>query len=145
MGSGSDPSSPPIAPRLLFRIRGLIVEDNRLEDRLCDFIKNFGDDLCSLELLLFFGRHPNVRFNRTAVLHALNTGRIDCGIALKRLVERRLVVTCAENGVSLYSLTKEEPTRSLVSELMKVDQRQWQNVLEQILNSQSITTENTQS
>jgi hypothetical protein len=119
------------------------VEGNRIEDRLCDFIKNFSDDLCSLELLLFFGRHPKARFNRTAVLHALNTGRIDCGISLKRLIERKLVITCIENGISLYCLTKEEPVHTLVVDLTKIDQRQWQSVLEQILNDQGIETENT--
>ena len=117
------------------------MEDFKLDDRLCDFIKDFGDDLCSLELLLFFGRHPHARFNRTAVIHALNSGRFDCGGALKRLIDRKLVVTCLENGMALYSLTKEEPAHSVVIELKKIDQRQWQKVLEQILTAQGISVD----
>jgi hypothetical protein len=115
------------------------VDDFKLEDRLCDFIKDFGDDLCSLELVLFFGRHPHARFNRTAVIHALNSGRFDCGGALKRLIDRKLVVTCLENGMALYALTKEEPAHSIVIELKKIDLRQWQTILEQILAAQGIS------
>jgi hypothetical protein len=119
------------------------VEDIRIDNRLSDFIKDFNDDLCSLELLLFFGRHPHARFNRTAALHALTPGRFDCGLALKRLMERKLVIPSYENGTALYSLTKEEPAHSIVLELKKIDHRQWQIILEKILQAQGIPEEYT--
>ncbi len=109
-----------------------------IEDKLCNFIKGFGDDLCSLELLLFFCRHPNVRFNRSAVTHALTSKQFDTGIALKKLIDQKLVITYLEHGITLYALTKEEPERSLSLELINIDQKHWQEFLEYILNSQDI-------
>jgi hypothetical protein len=114
------------------------LKDVKIEDKLCNFIKDFCDDLNSLELLVFFSRHPNARFNRTVVVHALTSKHFDSGIALKRLIDRKLVVATIENGMTLYSLTKEEPSHSLASELVTIDQGQWQKILEQILKSQNI-------
>jgi hypothetical protein len=114
------------------------VRDIDIEEKLCNFIKDFGDDLCSLELLLFFSRHPNARFNRTSILHVLTTKQFDTGIALKQLIEKKMVVTYSENGITLYALTKEEPTHSLAAQLINIDQRQWQVILEHLLNAQGI-------
>ncbi len=115
------------------------MKNIEIEDKLCNFVRAFGEDLCSLELLLFFSRHPKARFNRTAVLHApITSGQFDTGIALKNLIDKKIVVTHCENGITLYALTKEEPLHSLASELINIDQRQWQIILEQILNAQGI-------
>lgn len=104
-------------------------------NNLFDFIKGFGDDLCSLELLLFFGRHPNARFNRTAVLRVLTARKFDTAIALKNLINQNLVVTHFENGITLYGLTKEEPAYSIVTGMKNVDLLQWQSLVEQIIHS----------
>jgi hypothetical protein len=113
------------------------VENVKIHNRLGDFIKDFGDDLCSLELLLFFGRHPNARFNRTAVLRALTARRFDTAIALKCLIDRKLVITYFENGITLYALTKEEPAYSIVAELKGIDRLQWQSLIGQIVKAQN--------
>jgi hypothetical protein len=118
--------------------REFYVRDIDIEEKLCNFIKDYGDDLCSLELLLFFSRHPNARFNRTSILHVLTTKQFDTGIALKQLIEKKMVVTYSENGITLYALTKEEPTHSLAAQLINIDQRQWQVILEHLLNAQGI-------
>jgi hypothetical protein len=115
-----------------------MLRDIDIEDKLCVFIKDFGDDLNSLELLVFFCRHPRVKFNRTAVVHALLANQFDAGIALKRLIDKKIVLTNNENGITLYSLTKEEPVNSLASVLVNIDQNQWQNILVQILKAQGI-------
>lgn len=114
------------------------MKDIDVEDKLCNFIKDFCDDLNSLELLIFFSRHPLARFNRTAVVHALLAKQFDAGIALKRLIDKNIVIASNENGMTLYSLTKEEPIHSLAVELINVDQSKWQRVLEQILKAQDI-------
>ena len=116
------------------------MKEIEVEDKLYTFIKDFSDDLYSLELLLFFSRHPNARFNRTVVLHApIVSGRqFDTSIALRRLMDKKLVITYAENGITLYALTKEEPEHTLAADLVNIDQKQWQIILEQILDSQGI-------
>jgi len=114
------------------------VKEIGIEDKLCIFIKDVGDDLYSLELLLFFSRHPHARFNRTAVLHALTGRQYETGTALKRLIDKKIIVTYFENGITLYALTKEEPSHSLAAEMVNIDQRRWQKLLEQILKDQGI-------
>jgi len=114
------------------------VKDIGLEDKLCKFVKEIGEDLNSLELLLFFSRHPNARFNRTATLHAVISKSFDAGIALKRLIEKKLVVTYSENGITLYALTKSEPAHSLAVEMVTIDQSRWSVILESILEANGI-------
>jgi hypothetical protein len=114
------------------------VKSIDIEDKLFSFIKDFGDDLNSLELLLFFSRHPNARFNRTAVVHALSTQQFDTGISLKRLIDKKIVITFFENGITLYALTREEPWHALAAQMNTIDQHQWQIVLEHILDAQGI-------
>lgn len=114
------------------------MEEIKIEDRLCEFIRAFSDDLNGLELVLFFGRHPNAKFNRTALLHALNVRQFDAGLALKKLVNRKIIETCSENGITLYSLTADESVRSLINSLVNLGQRQWQIILEQILKDQGL-------
>jgi hypothetical protein len=114
------------------------VKEISIEDKLCVFIKEFGDDLCSLELLLFFSRHPNARFNRTAVLHAITSKQFDNGIALKRLIDKKIIVTFSEHGITLYALTKEEPAHSLAAQMVNIDQHKWQVIIEHILDAQGI-------
>ena len=110
-----------------------------IEDKLCKFIQNFGDDLNSLQLLLFFSRHPHARFNRNAVLHAPGiSGNFDGATALKRLMEKKLVVASTEKSVALYYLTSEEPAHELCVKLISIDHQQWQLIGEQILNAQDI-------
>jgi hypothetical protein len=114
------------------------VKEIKIEDKLYIFIQTFCDDLCGLELLLFFSRHPNARFNRSAISHAVLSKRFDTGIALKKLIDNHLIVVYLENNVTLYSLTKEEPSHSLACQLLNIDQGQWPVILEQILNAQDI-------
>jgi len=109
------------------------VKDIGIEDKLCKFVKEIGEDLNSLELLLFFSRHPNARFNRTATLHAVPSKSFDTGIALKRLIDKKIIVTYFENGITLYALTKQEPAHGLAVEMISIDQSRWQVILEYIL------------
>jgi hypothetical protein len=114
------------------------VKEVIIEDKLCNFIHEFCDDLSVLELLLFFGRHPHARFNRTVVLHAISSKRFDTALALKKLIDKKLVVTYTENNLALYCLTKNEPAHSLTAELLKVGQNQWTAIMEKILDAQDI-------
>jgi hypothetical protein len=116
----------------------LMVKSIDIEDKLFSFIKDFGDDLNSLELLLFFSRHPNARFNRTAVVHAVSTQQFDTGMALKRLIDKKIVITYFENGITLFALTRDEPYHSLAAKMNSIDQSQWQIILQQLLDAQGI-------
>jgi hypothetical protein len=114
------------------------VKDVQIEVKLSDFINEFSDNLYCLELLIFFSRHPNARFNRSAILNAVKIEHFEASISLKHLVDRKVIATYAENGITLYGLTKEEPAHTLASQLISIDQHQWQIILEQLLNAQGI-------
>lgn len=115
-----------------------MVKSIDIEDNLFSFIREFGDDLNSLELLLFFSRHPNARFNRSAVIHAVSSQQFDTGITLKKLIDKKIIITCFENGITLFALTKEEPAHSLACQMKNIDQRQWQIILGHLLDAQGI-------
>ena len=114
------------------------MREIQIDNKLNNFIKEFSEDLCSLELLLYFSRHPHARFNRSAVVHASTNRRFDSEQALKTLLEKKIVVSYIENGITLYGLTKTEPMHSLAAELVNIDQRQWQVILGQLLDAQGI-------
>ncbi len=106
-----------------------------IEEKVDQFIKQYGDDHYCLELLRFFGWYPYARFNELAVIHALNSnhGRLYTKRALRQLVDKGVVRISIDNNISLYSLTEDESLRSLASDLAKLDWRQWQLVLRQDL------------
>ena len=86
-------------------------------------IKEYGNDYDCMELLQFFGKYPYTRFNRLAVIHALNNNGNSHRVenALKRLVDNKLVDACSEQGTSLYSLTGEKTLRDVVSKIATLD------------------------
>jgi len=100
-----------------------------IEERLRQFINGYADDHCCLELLRFFGKHPYTRFGPLASIHALNGQMLSTERALKRLIDNGVVKAFAENNVPCYSLTEEEPLRSMVLSLAELNWRQWQPVL----------------
>ena len=109
----------------------MAVKELSLEEKLCQFIREYGDDWCSLELLRFLGRHPHTRFCRLAIVPAVNRGTLDIEGALRHLMDKGLVTVHAANGVHFYSLTEDESLRSLALSLAALDWRRWQLMLEQ--------------
>jgi hypothetical protein len=110
----------------------MITSGIALQEELTQFIREYtGDQYCLVELLRFLGRHPNTRFSRLVIIHALNSRRLYTEKALKHLVSNGVVRTCVENNVPLYSLT-EEPQRNWALDLAKFDWCQWQLLLKQI-------------
>jgi hypothetical protein len=99
---------------------------------LARFLKSFNDDQCSLELLLYFGRHPLTRFNQPVVLSCLGSVRPDVERALRRLLLKKLVVRFMENGVALFGLTHDEYVRNMITGMGRLDHSQWQRLLKQV-------------
>jgi hypothetical protein len=97
-------------------------------------IREYSDDNHCLELLRFFGKYPNARFNRLAIIHGLFNGDAH-GIAhiiekaLKRIVDGNLVRTSSNNGITLYSLTEDKVLRDIICEFALLDLPQRQLLL----------------
>lgn len=57
-------------------------------DKLAQVTKEYDNDPCSLELLLFLGRHPYTRFSLLAIVHALNAWKVEVERAIVSLKKR---------------------------------------------------------
>jgi hypothetical protein len=81
-------------------------------------------------LLRFFVVHPNGRFSKLAIIHALdeNGTRPEIERDLVKLVSDGVLNTSTTNGTCYYMLTSDEPTRHLVLNLAEFDWRQWQRL-----------------
>lgn len=115
----------------------MTLQTTTVEEKLCQFLKEYDGDQCSLELLLFLGRHPYTRFSRLAIMHGLNAWRLDLERALRHLRDKGLVSTYAENGTALYSLTNDESLRAPVLDMLKVNWSHWQPMIRQLYSSHS--------
>ena len=84
-----------------------------------------------LGLLRFFAVHPNGRFSKLAVVHALDEqgtrGEIES--ALESLIDGGIVKTNEENGTRYYLLTRDGLVRHLVLGLAELDWQQWQELI----------------
>ena len=80
-----------------------------------------GEEYCLRELLLFWRSHPYARFSRLAIVYALNGRRLCVEKALKYLVDKRLVKTCIENNITLYSLAEGETSLHTVLDSNKLN------------------------
>lgn len=81
-------------------------------------------------LLRFFVVHPDGRFNKLAILHALDEdGTLpEVERDLAGLVDDGVVKITVMNGACYYSLTCDEPIRHLVLNLAEFDWYQWQRL-----------------
>jgi len=86
-------------------------------------IKEYTGDQDCLELIQFFGKYPSARFNRLAIIYAMNNNDNYNGVekALKRLVDNKLVECISEKETILYSLTGDRTIRDIVSNIAALD------------------------
>jgi hypothetical protein len=97
-------------------------------------MKKLVSNRCCLGLLRFFAAHPNGRFSKLAVIHALdeddNRPRIEN--AIEQMIQEGIIKVSDEKDVTYYMLTKDEAMRKLVINVALFDWRDWQMVLEHI-------------
>jgi hypothetical protein len=84
----------------------------------------------SLAVIRFFAEHPNGRFSKLAVIHALDEIDRHRAIeeAMEDLVSNGVLKTTLENTVRFYRLTLDEPVRGIVLRTAQLDWHQWQLV-----------------
>ena len=78
-----------------------------------------GDNPAKRELYLFWGIHPNAKFSKPIIDFALDCNRSDLDNALQAMVAARLLDTNIQNGVTFYSLTKNEERRRPILEFAR--------------------------
>jgi hypothetical protein len=109
-----------------------IKEQHRPETR--PIIKAFISNHSSLGLIRFFATHPNGRFSKLAIIHAIDEADSQREIerAVTDLVLAGVLSTCTRNGVCYYRLTLDEPVRSMIIKTMEMDWRQWELVFQRV-------------
>jgi hypothetical protein len=97
-------------------------------------MNKFVSSRCSVGLLRFFAAHPNGRFSKLAIVHAIDEagGRWEIEQSLEQMIEESLLKTSIDNGICFYSLTKEEALRRLVLNMSLFELRDWQLALERM-------------
>ena len=101
-------------------------------DRLRELTGNTNDKHNILELLRFFGRRPNTRFNRQAIIRTSNS-TTKTERALKYLIDKGAIRECDERNVLTYTLTDEGWMHNLAKDLGNIDWSQYNITLRQIL------------
>lgn len=102
------------------------------EEKLWSFWDNFLPEEANQvkrEILAFWGHHPNAKFDRSALCHALDYKKDETDRAIKDMVEARLVDTYMHNGTTFYSLSIDEEKRYPIVKLGTLDVGQWQQWL----------------
>jgi hypothetical protein len=109
---------------------GITKNDNRsyIEHMMKKFVRNHS----CLGLLRFFASHPNGRFSKLAIVHAIEDecNRLEMDQALEEMVVEKILDIVRDNGNNYYILTKEEVLRRLVLNMSLFEWRDWQLVLE---------------
>jgi hypothetical protein len=100
-----------------------------IEENLYQFIRKYADEPLKMELLAFWGRHPNAKFSKLAIYHVEDCRKVDACRALGDMAEAGLVDAHIYNGTPLYSLTMNEEKRRLVMKLATLGWDQQQLVL----------------
>lgn len=108
------------------------VKKKRARSYIEQLMKKFISNQSCLGLLRFFAAHPNGRFSKLAIIHAIDDdcNRVEMGQALDEMVEEKILDVSHENGTIFYVLTKEEALRRLVINMAIFDWRDWQLVLQ---------------
>jgi Fe2+ or Zn2+ uptake regulation protein len=113
-----------------------IIEVSKEKSRpyINQLMKKLISNHCCLELLRFFVEHPNGRFSKLAILHAIDEddSRLEVERSLSQLAEEGILKTFTDNNISFYILTRDEPMRSLVLNMALFNWREWQLVLEHV-------------
>ena len=113
-----------------------IIEVTKSERQSCmgQLMKKFVGNRCCLGLLRFFAIHPNGRFSKLAVVHAIDEAgsRLEVEKALMQMADEGILKTANDNNNTYYMLTKEETMRRLILNMALLDWRDWQLVLEHV-------------
>lgn len=103
------------------------------KEYLYQLIEKYSNDLYCLELIQFFGWHPNTGFSSLAILHALSGSDEHRYVenALNQLVDKGLVKTYSENDTAYYRLVNDRKIRQAALNITRLDWNQWQGLLMQ--------------
>ena len=111
------------------------ASDFQVELDLNAFLNKYGNTHARQEILLFWALHPHARFNRLAVLSAIDCSKLDARKTLDDMVSDKLVEINTDSGIDTYSLTSDGNIRKLITLIRTFDCSQRQILFQQINSS----------
>ena len=99
------------------------------EKQLFQLLSEYSGNRAKKDLLVFWCRHPNAKFARSAIYCDSGLNRLEVDKALEEMVEAGLVDTSVHNSVRLYWLTANEERRRPITELATLGWTQWQRMV----------------
>lgn len=109
------------------------------EESLYRFLEEHGNDRLKSGLLLFWGMHPNAKFDKKVICYALDCNKLDAERALRAMVEEGLLDKHICNGLILYSLTTNQERRHPIMTLATLGWDRWQFMLRGIEQRHRVT------
>jgi hypothetical protein len=112
----------------------MIIEVEKKSSRsyIEELMKKFVSNRSCMGLLRFFAAHPNGRFSKLAIVHAIDDecNRLEMEQALDDMFGEKILEVSLDGNTLFYKLTGEEVLRRLVLNMALFDWRDWQLVLE---------------
>jgi hypothetical protein len=100
---------------------------------LFSFLKRNSHLGLELQLLLFWGRHPQARLSLYSIASALDTARINLRHAIKSLVEKGILTEQQNgNGLITYALARTEEIHEHITLLGKLDWSEFKTLERQL-------------
>jgi hypothetical protein len=113
-----------------------IIEETKVKNHsfMGELMKKLVGNRCCLGLLRFFAAHPNGKFSKLAIIHALDEddNRPNVENALYQMMDEGIIKITADKEMLYYVLTRDEAMRKLVINMALFDWHDWQMVLEHI-------------
>jgi hypothetical protein len=113
-----------------------IIEETKVKSHslMGELMKKLVGNRCCLGLLRFFAAHPNGKFSKLAIIHALDEddNRPNIENAIYQMMDEGIIKITADKEVLYYMLTRDEAMRKLVINMALFDWHDWQMVLEHI-------------
>jgi hypothetical protein len=121
----------------------MVISDNReklLNQDMFDYLRENEFIGLRLRLLLFWGKHPQAKFNFDGIAHFIATTRCHLKEMLKEFIDKGIVnEEYCESGVAHYCLNQDHQLSQHIQELAELD---WGkiNYLEEVLGQKTLTT-----
>src|SRR4030042_2231881 len=103
------------------------VTKQKTQPHLGPMVKGLISNRCCLALLRFFVVHPNGRFSKLAIVHAIDdsNSRAEIEKDLSQMVNEGILNLNIDNDISFYLLTREEHVRRVILEMAEFEWRHW--------------------
>jgi DNA-binding MarR family transcriptional regulator len=102
---------------------------NNINYDLLTYLDEIGHNSIQFQVLCYLGKHPELKMSFRTMLAALRTPKNTLSNVLTEFIEKGIIsMQFMENGLIIYSLTRNQRIRMFVEELAKLDWNETKNL-----------------